>query len=106
MSEDDNFRPIDLEFAPDGSLYFIDWHNALIGHMQHNSRDPLRDKRHGRVYRVTYPGRPLVKPPKIVDATIGELLNNLKLHEYRARYRTRRELRARNPDEVVKEVRV
>ena len=106
VSEDDNFRPIDLEFAPDGSLYFIDWHNALIGHMQHNSRDPLRDKRHGRVYRVTYPGRPLVKPPKIVDASIGELLNNLRLHEYRARYRTRRELRARNPDEVVKEVRV
>ena len=80
--------------------------NALIGHMQHNSRDPLRDKRHGRVYRIPYPSRPLVKPRKIVDASIGELLDNLKLHEYRARYRTPRELRARNPDEVVKEVTV
>ena len=42
-SEDRNFRPVDMEFAPDGSLYFIDWHNILIGHMQHNARDPLRD---------------------------------------------------------------
>ena len=25
---DGNFRPCDLEVAPDGSLYFIDWHNA------------------------------------------------------------------------------
>ncbi|MGS0526545.1 hypothetical protein ACU8V7_16575 [Zobellia nedashkovskayae] len=31
-----------MEFAPDGSLYFLDWSNVLIGHMQHNARDPLR----------------------------------------------------------------
>ena len=47
-STDLNFRPVDLEFAPDGSLYVADWHNALIGHMQHNARDPLRDHVHGR----------------------------------------------------------
>ena len=39
-SDDPNFRPCDLEFAPDGSLYIVDWHNALIGHMQHSARDP------------------------------------------------------------------
>ena len=61
-SSDGNFRPVDLEFAPDGSLYVIDWHNVLIGHMQHNARDPLRDHVHGRIYRITYPSRPLVKP--------------------------------------------
>lgn len=98
---DTNFRPVDMEFAPDGSLYFIDWHNVLIGHMQHNARDPLRDHVHGRVYRITYPSRPLVEPAKIVDATVDELLDNLKLHEYRARYRTKRELRARDKDEVL-----
>ncbi|MGI9542539.1 MAG: PVC-type heme-binding CxxCH protein, partial [Cyclobacteriaceae bacterium] len=32
---DKNFRPVDMEFAPDGSLYLVDWHNVLIGHMQH-----------------------------------------------------------------------
>ncbi|MFT3705962.1 MAG: HEAT repeat domain-containing protein [Agriterribacter sp.] len=101
VSEDRNFRPVDLEFAPDGSLYVIDWHNILIGHMQHNARDPLRDHMHGRVYRITYPSRPLVTPAKIDGATIEQLLDNLKLPEYRTRYRTRRELRGRNTDEVL-----
>jgi sugar lactone lactonase YvrE len=40
VSKDLNFRPVDLEFAPDGSLYVADWQNALIGHMQHSARDP------------------------------------------------------------------
>lgn len=98
---DRNFRPVDMEFAPDGSLYLVDWHNVLIGHMQHNARDPLRDHVHGRIYRITYPSRPLVEPAKVVDATIDELLDNLKLPEFRTRYRTRRELRARDADEVL-----
>ncbi|WP_461093179.1 PVC-type heme-binding CxxCH protein [Spirosoma gilvum] len=101
VSEDRNFRPVDMEFAPDGSLYLIDWHNILIGHMQHNARDPLRDHSHGRVYRITYPSRPLVKPANIDGASIDELLDNLKLPEYRTRYRTRRELRGRNASEVL-----
>ncbi len=100
IGEDRNFRPVDMEFAPDGSLYFIDWHNILVGHMQHNARDPFRDHVHGRVYRVTYPSRPLVTPPKIDGASVDELLENLKLPEFRARSRTRNELRGRNPQEV------
>lgn len=101
-SSDPNFRIVDLEFAPDGSLYFADWHNVLIGHMQHNARDPLRDHVHGRIYRITYPSRPLVSPADIADASIPTLLDNLKLPEYRSRYRTRRELRGRNKSDVVK----
>ncbi|GAB3988528.1 GDSL-type esterase/lipase family protein [Spirosoma daeguense] len=104
VSEDRNFRPVDMEFAPDGSLYLIDWHNILIGHMQHNARDPLRDHSHGRVYRITYPARPLVKPAKIDGATIDELLDNLKLPEYRTRYRTRRELRGRDAGQVLAKI--
>ncbi|HEV7350927.1 PVC-type heme-binding CxxCH protein [Telluribacter sp.] len=100
-SADRNFRPVDMEFAPDGSLYFIDWHNILIGHMQHNARDPLRDHVHGRIYRITYPSRPLVQPAKIDGASIEQLLDNLKLPEFRTRYRTRRELRGRNASEVL-----
>lgn len=100
-SSDPNHRPVDLEFAPDGSLYILDWHNALIGHMQHNTRDPNRDHTHGRIYRVTYPGRPLVKPTKIAGASVGELLEGLKTYEYRTRYRVRRELRGHAPSEVI-----
>ena len=101
VGEDRNFRPVDMEFAPDGSLYIVDWHNILIGHMQHNARDPLRDHVHGRIYRITYPSRPLVTPAKIDGASIETLLDNLKLPEYRTRYRTRRELRGRNAAEVL-----
>ncbi len=100
-SSDGNFRPVDLEFAPDGSLYVIDWHNVLIGHMQHNARDPLRDHVHGRIYRITYPSRPLVKPAQVAGASIETLLNNLKEPELRTRYRTRRELRAHPASEVL-----
>lgn len=100
-SSDPNFRPVDIEFAPDGSLYILDWHNALIGHMQHSARDPNRDRDHGRIYRVTYPARPLVKPAKIAGASIPELLENLKAPEYRTRYRTRRELRSHPAREVI-----
>lgn len=100
-SSDGNFRPADLEFAPDGSLYMIDWHNVLIGHMQHNARDPLRDHAHGRIYRITYPSRPLVKPAEVAGAPIATLLENLKLHEFRSRYRSRRELREHPVAEVI-----
>ena len=98
---DPNFRPVDMEFAPDGSLYLVDWHNILIGHMQHNARDPLRDHEHGRIYRITYPSRPLVEPAPVAGASIDQLLDNLLLPEYRTRYRTRRELRARNKEDVL-----
>lgn len=100
-STDGNFRPVDLEFAPDGSLYVIDWHNVLIGHMQHNARDPLRDHVHGRIYRITYPSRPLVKPAQVAGASMETLLNNLKEPELRTRYRTRREMRAHPASEVL-----
>ena len=98
---DPNFRPVDMELAPDGSMYLVDWHNVLIGHMQHNARDPFRDHVHGRIYRLSYPSRPLVEPAQIDNATISQLLDNLLLPEYRTRYRSRRELRGRNTQDVL-----
>ena len=101
QSTDGNFRPVSMQFAPDGSLYVADWHNVLIGHMQHSARDPLRDHTHGRIYRVTYPSRPLVKPPVIAGASIDQLFANLTLSEDRARSRSRLELRGRPTYEVL-----
>lgn len=97
---DGNFRPVDLQFAPDGSLYIVDWHNALIGHLQHNLRDPSRDHSHGRIWRVTHKDRPLLEPAQIDGAEIPALLELLKSPEDRTRYRARRELASRDSNDV------
>ncbi len=93
VSSDVSFRPVDIEFGPDGALYIVDWYNPLVGHMQHSLRDPKRDKHHGRIWRIRYTGNDLVKAPQIVNQPIETLLDLLKEPEYRTRYRVRRELR-------------
>ena len=101
QSADENFRPVDAEVGPDGALYFVDWHNPIIGHMQHNLRDNTRDREHGRVYRVTYPGRPLLTAPRIAGEPVPRLLELLASPEDRVRYRTRIELSGRDTREVL-----
>jgi glucose/arabinose dehydrogenase len=100
--DDGNFRPVDIQFAPDGSLYIVDWHNALIGHLQHNLREPNRDRSHGRIWRVTCKGRPLVEPPRIAGTAIPELLELLSTPEDRAVYQVRRELAERDSAAVLR----
>ena len=100
-STDPNFRPSDIETAPDGTVYFTDWQNPIIGHMQHNLRDPSRDPIHGRVYRIRYEGRDLVKPIPIAGQPIDKLLDALKEKDDRVRARARIELSGRATLEVV-----
>jgi hypothetical protein len=104
QASDTNFRPVDLEFGPDGALYLVDWFNPLIGHMQHSLRDPKRDTTHGRIWRITYTKNPLVSPPKIAGEPINALLDLLKVYEDRTRYRARIELRDRKTEDVVAEL--
>ena len=100
-STDPNFRPVDLKFAPDGSLYICDWFNPLIGHMQYAFSDKRRDSQNGRIWRLVNTKKPLVPKAKIADASIEELFENLKLYEDKSRYNTRRELRERPREEVL-----
>ncbi len=99
-STDINFRPVDMQFGPDGALYIVDWFNPLVGHMQYSIRDARRDKTHGRIWRITYEGSPLLTPPEIAGRPIGELLDLLKTYEDQVRYRVRRELRLHDADAV------
>ena len=69
--------------------------------MQHNLRDRARDHEHGRIYRVTYPGRPLLKPAAIAGEPIDRLLDLLKEPEDRVRYRAKIELSGRNSNDVL-----
>lgn len=101
QSKDENFRPSDLEVGPDGALYFLDWHNPIIGHMQHHLRDPSRDNSHGRVYRITGPKAGASPVEAIANRSTAELIQLLKHPENRVRYRVRAELSARKVDEVL-----
>jgi mono/diheme cytochrome c family protein/lysophospholipase L1-like esterase len=91
-SDDKNFRPSDAEFGSDGALYISDWHNIIIGHMQHNIRDPKRDKKHGRIYRMIYKDRPLQQPVAIHGQPVSTLLDLLKHPIDGVRERARMEL--------------
>ncbi len=65
-SNDEWSGPIMAEVGPDGNVWVIDWYNFII---QHNPtpvgfetgkgnayESPLRDKKHGRIYRIVYTG--------------------------------------------------
>ena len=101
VSDDMFFRPVDPKIGPDGALWFGDWCNALIGHMQYSQRDPNRDHQHGRIYRVVHTQTPLMQPLVLADASIDRLLGELTVPEHRTRYRVRRELRARDKTSVL-----
>jgi putative heme-binding domain-containing protein len=100
VSTDKNFRPVDPQIGPDGAIWFGDWCNALIGHMQYSQRDPNRDHQRGRIYRLVYTKKKLLEPVVQFDKTEVELLEQTREYELRTRYRARRELRDR-PTSVV-----
>ncbi len=100
-SSDPNFRPTAVDVGPDGAIYLLDWQNAIIGHMQHHLRDPNRDHVHGRIYRITYEGRPLMKPAKIDGQPIPALLELLKEPENQTRELAKIELGKRDSAQVI-----
>ncbi len=100
-STDMFFRPVDPMIGPDGAMWFGDWCNALIGHMQYSQRDPNRDHEHGRIYRLVNKNKPLLEPVTQNGKSIDELLAQLTEYETRTRYRARRELHDRDPQSVL-----
>lgn len=95
-----SFRPIDIKIGPDGSMYVLDWYNPIIGHYQASMRHPDRDKTHGRIWRITATGRPLLTPPVLAGQAVATLLDHLKSKEHWTRYQVRRLLAERPFDEV------
>lgn len=87
-SSDEWFSPVHAEVGPDASLWVADWYNFII---QHNPTprgfengegnayiNPMRDKEHGRIYRLTYKGGEASKTFDLKDASASELLEALK----------------------------
>ena len=100
-STDKHFRPVDPQIGPDGALWFGDWANPLIGHMQYSQRDPNRDHVHGRIYRLVYKDKPLLKPVTQFGKSVPELLSQLSEHELRTRARARNEIHSHSAEKVL-----
>lgn len=96
-----SFIPVDLNFGPRGACYVCDWYNPVKGHAQYSLRDPRRDRKAGRIWRIVPKGAKLAEAPKIAEASIDELLEHLTSPHYRTRYRAKLELRTRDRGEVV-----
>lgn len=103
-SDDPNFRPTDGTIGMDGALYVSDWHNAVIGHLQHNLRDPMRDHTHGRIYRIHAPDRPLQNLPDLDGASVEELLDLLSHPVASTRQKARVRLSGRDRSVVMDEL--
>lgn len=97
----DSFRPVDVSVGPDGSMYAADWFNPVIGHYQASYADPRRDRRHGRIWRISAKGYPKVKQPDLASMKPAELLEQLKSPERWTRYQAKRLLFNGNTADVV-----
>ena len=54
--DDPWFRPVDLQWGPDGALYVADFYNRIIGHYEVPRDHPGRDRERGRIWRIVYRG--------------------------------------------------
>ncbi len=104
MSSDVNFHPTDVEIGGDGAIYVSDWANVIIGHMQHNLRDPSRDHAHGRIYRFTSKTNKPLTNIKLSALNTPALLRQLASKEHAVRYRTRLLLSGRDREEILSEL--
>ena len=72
------FRPIDVRMGPDGAIYVADWYNPIIQHGEVDFRDERRDREHGRIWRVSFPGRALDPWPDFQSASVEQLVDLLE----------------------------
>jgi putative membrane-bound dehydrogenase-like protein len=86
-SDDEWTAPIMAEVGPDGALWVIDWYNYIVQHNPTPSgfttgkgaayETPLRDKTHGRIYRIVPKGMKVPPPPRLDRADAKELVATL-----------------------------
>ncbi len=95
------FRPVDVSVGPDGAIYAADWFNPVIGHYQASYADPMRDRTHGRIWRVTAKGRAPIKQPNLAAMRPPELLEQLRSPERWTRQQAKRLLFDAPPADVL-----
>lgn len=75
VSGDKNLRPINLRWAPDGSIYLIDWHDQ---NPCHQAPPDAWDQKHGRIYKIQRKGTKAVTGVDLAKKTSAELVDLLK----------------------------
>ena len=87
-SDDEWSAPIMGAVGPNGNVWAIDWYNFIV---QHNPtpkgwktgkgnayESDLRDKKHGRIYRIVYKGAKPSQHPSLQGASPSQLVATLK----------------------------
>ena len=110
-SNDNWYGPVQAEVGPDGAVWIADWYNFII---QHNPTppgfengpgnahiNPLRDRNHGRIYRLSYKGANINKPVSLSTDDPEGLINALKNDNLFWRMTAQRLLVERNKTDVV-----
>lgn len=110
-SDDEWTAPITTEVGPDGHVWIIDWYNYIV---QHNPtpqgfetgegnayETPLRDKIHGRIYRVVYEGAPELEPMALDPTDPDGLVDALSHDNMLWRLHAQRLLIERGESDVV-----
>jgi len=77
-SKDDWFRPVNMEFGPDGCLYIADWYNKIVSHNEVATTHPDRDKSHGRIWRIRHESQKPRDIPNFYEVKTSTLVNYLK----------------------------
>ena len=84
--DDPWFRPVNMQFGPDGALYIADFYNRIIGHYEVPLDHPERDRHRGRIWKISYTGvlgRPVVRHPPfdLTRLSIPEIFGELTSSE-------------------------
>jgi putative membrane-bound dehydrogenase-like protein len=113
-SDDEWTSPICARVGPDGALWFIDWYNYIIQHNptpkgfktgKGNAYDtPLRDKTHGRIYRVTYNAGTPSRVLDLSNASKAALVEALKSNNMLWRMMAQRSIVQNKRTEMVPEL--
>jgi putative heme-binding domain-containing protein len=85
-------------------MYIADWYNPVITHYQRSYRHPDRDDEHGRIWRVTATGRPLLKKPTLTGLSTAQLVKRLESPVRWERRMVRQLLRDVDTDDLVASV--